>query len=585
MTRTALEAAIVRGAALAGCALLVVAAGQPIFSDDVWWHLALGRSFWAEGPRLAADPLLFAPAAAPSPAAWLADLSLFGVAHGAGFGALRALHVALVAASLALAGSLARRASGSAAVASAVLLVFVALAAYRVCQLRPELATILATLALYRLLVEPQTPPAAWRIAAAAALAALWANLHAAFVLGPLLLAAAAGGAAAQAWLGAAPEERSARRRALRLALAAGLAGLATLANPRGAAAWFDYFAAGAATPELALVRDEWARFPLFAAPTPSLPPSPLAWALVWALLGGSLVAAFAAARRRLRVDPALAAVAALSLALVLLAVRFSWLGIFPALLLAQTPALRSAAAARWSAVGCVAGLAAFVWLGDWPMLTQALPTTAAGYAKPYPASKWFGHAIWLLRDAELRGNLYTDYTLGGFAGWWLAPPVKTLVNGSLNVPPETLVALDAIAGRRGARPGESFPALLDRLGLDLFLGIRPPEVGHPTRPWASTTAHLGNAHRVQCAIGFCLLLEGGNCGETLLLGPEFGLAAASADDCPYQDPRHGPAPFVAVVDKRCQGMPVRVRRAQDVAWIDQARTGCASGRHCRSSA
>jgi hypothetical protein len=31
--------------------------------------------------------------------------------------------------------------------------------------------------------------------------------------------------------------------------------------------------------------------------------------------------------------------------------------------------------------------------------------------------------------------------------------------------------------------------------------------------------------------------------------------------------------------------MSVRVRRAQDMAWIDQARTGCASGRHRRPSA
>jgi hypothetical protein len=110
---------------------------------------------------------------------------------------------------------------------------------------------------------------------------------------------------------------------------------------------------------------------------------------------------------------------------------------------------------------------------------------------RPYPAAKYFGHSIWFLRDARLRGNLYNDYFLGGFAGFWLAPDIKTLVNGTLNVPIDTLRAVGSIAERRGQQPGESFTALLDRLGIDLFLGIRPPEVGHPVRPWAATTAHL----------------------------------------------------------------------------------------------
>ena len=60
-----------------GC-LLLLAAG-PILTDDLWWHLAMGRAYAAGGPWLAADPLLHtAHASGPVQHEWL-----FGVlAHG-----------------------------------------------------------------------------------------------------------------------------------------------------------------------------------------------------------------------------------------------------------------------------------------------------------------------------------------------------------------------------------------------------------------------------------------------------------------------------------------------------------------------
>ena len=36
----------------------LIAAGQPIFTDDAWIHLALGRAYLDQGPWLATDPLL-----------------------------------------------------------------------------------------------------------------------------------------------------------------------------------------------------------------------------------------------------------------------------------------------------------------------------------------------------------------------------------------------------------------------------------------------------------------------------------------------------------------------------------------------
>ena len=74
-----------------------------------------------------------------------------------------------VAAILALAWSLLRRASGSRIAASLGTGVFAALAAYRLIQLRPHLFTILATLLLYRLLIEDGAPPSRRRVALALA--------------------------------------------------------------------------------------------------------------------------------------------------------------------------------------------------------------------------------------------------------------------------------------------------------------------------------------------------------------------------------------------------------------------------------
>ncbi|MGH7337540.1 MAG: hypothetical protein ACREI7_08180, partial [Myxococcota bacterium] len=194
----------VHGAALGAAGLMLAVAGEPIFTDDAWWHLALGRFFRAAGPWLENDPLLFA-AVAPAPrSSWLWDVALAEVLAATGFVGLRALHVALVTVILALCWSLLRRASGSAAAASLGTIAFIALAAYRLFQLRPDLFSMLALMTTYRLLVEHRKAPSARQIALAAALTALWANVHALFPLVLGLIGAATAGVAVSAALGAA---------------------------------------------------------------------------------------------------------------------------------------------------------------------------------------------------------------------------------------------------------------------------------------------------------------------------------------------------------------------------------------------
>ena len=90
---------------------LLVAVGQPIVTDDLWWHLALGEAWLGGGPWLADDPLLYTAVSPPPPASWLSDIALFAIERSLGFSGLRVAHVAGVTGTLVLAWSLLRRAS------------------------------------------------------------------------------------------------------------------------------------------------------------------------------------------------------------------------------------------------------------------------------------------------------------------------------------------------------------------------------------------------------------------------------------------------------------------------------------------
>jgi hypothetical protein len=298
------------------------------------------------------------------------------------------------------------------------------------------------------------------------------------------------------------------RRRALKLAGIGVLGSLATLLNPAGIRPHLAYFVAGDETPSLGMVADEWSRVDLLALPPTDLPPSLLSWLILWALVAAT-AAAIAYAARSWRaatdaseasssVDPALVAISVVALVLPLIAVRFLWLGIFPLLLvchvgrrLLQSRA-QTASGLRWAAAAAMLLLVpAFLQLGPWPMISPALPRSWAGYRQPYHAGKYHAHLVWMLEEAGLKGTAFTDYHIAGFTGYHLAPDVRTLINGTLNVSHDVIAANLPLRLRRGEREGESFTELLDRHEVDLFVGIRVPRLANSARPWFHTTAHL----------------------------------------------------------------------------------------------
>lgn len=508
-------------AGVAGLALvggLLLAAGQPILSDDLWIHLSLGSAYLAEGPWLGGDPLLADALGAPLPAAWGTDVVFALTQQFGGFQALRVLHVVLVAALIGLLASILQRAGRSPWITALGTGAFITLAAYRLVQIRPHLFSMLALLILYRLLFEHRRVPSLGQITGAVIVFALWANLHASFVLGPILTLAALAGIVLAGLLEGGARRRETMRRARAIALVVVLGTLATLLNPSGFEPHLAFWIAGEETPSLARVADEWRPVDLFAWPQARLPPAPLTWATLWFLWlttpGVGLASFFQTWRTSGTatetgdardetpaspgLDPALVVMAGAALWAPLIAVRFAWLGVLPLIVLAQASlGLRRrlpghARVLDWAGALAACALAAgFIALGPWPMVSGIMPHSLSGYAAPYPAAKYRAQATWMLADAEVEGTLYAEYSAGGFYGFWLSPEVQTFLNGTLNVEPETIAANRPILERRGERPGESFSQLLDRHGIDLFLGGRLPQQGRRDRPWHYTAAHL----------------------------------------------------------------------------------------------
>lgn len=493
---------------LALFAMLLYATGRPLFTDDLWWHLSLGRAFAVEGPWLLADPNLHTAAAPPNGSSWLWDVALYGLQERLGLNSLRVAHVLMVAGVTGLAWGLLRRASGSRHLASLGAACFATLAAYRLFQLRSELFSIFALLALFALLVEGGRTPTPRRIALAALISALWANLHAGFAIGPLLLAVAAIGVWMSVPLEALAGRAAAAARARRLTGAVGICLVAGLINPRGYGAYLPYLRAGNSTPELGLVFDEWAPFALFQLPAVDTQPTLLNFFLLWALLSLTITACMGF-RWKHRVkrhtdaalpwDPALLAMSLASLCAALIAVRFLWLGIFPILLILDVLRRAGLLERTLTKMSVLWGLALASWLlvflffrfGDWSFMSRGAPTSWARYMQPYSVGKYHLHATWFLEDSGLSGKLYNAYHQGGALSFWLAPELETFVDGSLNVKPGVMPAYSALQGRQGISEEVGFLDLLDHYEIDIFFGIGLPGVQHPNRPWRYTAAHL----------------------------------------------------------------------------------------------
>jgi hypothetical protein len=170
---------------------------RPTANNDLWWHLETGR-WMAEHHRLPVDdPFSFTGFMSPwHDAAWLSELSMFGIWTIAGEAGLivgAALVLALV---FGLVRSLARLTTESDLVATGLMLVGIVMSRYGWSP-RPALASVACALLTLVILEHFRRGGARRVIWALPFIAALWANLDGGFVLAPVLV----GTVALAAWL------------------------------------------------------------------------------------------------------------------------------------------------------------------------------------------------------------------------------------------------------------------------------------------------------------------------------------------------------------------------------------------------
>lgn len=496
---------------LAGSVLYL--AGGPILSKDFWWHLELGEIYWAVGPWLESDPFGFtAGDHKPDPQSWLFGLALYAIESAAGLHGVRVAHALATAGILWLVYAIFRRESGSPVVACCACCVFIVLSWWRLMQLRPDLVSIAGVLLLYRLLLEPREVPSRKRVGAFLLLIVVWANAHGLFAAGLCLLVAALAGTIVQALLlrglaGGAADAARAASAARRLAAALLLGACAALLNPKGFGHYLIFFSSSESR-ALWKIGDEWSPFnPLGWTRDPG-GLSFLTWLTADAVLLVFLLAILAGLWRFVRrpspraleaLDMALLGLGAASVMAILIAFRFLWLSVFPLLFalrgLRVALGARERLASRVSGALAAASLAlalAFPGPGGFRAVAADLPSGVSAYlSSHYDPYTFHVDGVRFLRDSGLEGNLFNAYWMGGFLDYWVAPRLRTFIDGRMRFPDEVLDDYFAVNFLQGARAGESFLDVLERRQVDVFFGVGYPKPLPLHRRRVYTTAHL----------------------------------------------------------------------------------------------
>jgi hypothetical protein len=433
---------------------------------DVWWHLASGRWIAAHHTVARTDPFSYTAPSAPwiNPQ-WLFDLALYGAWRGAGPAGVILGSGALFVAAFAILYVLARRRLPAWAAAALVLLaVFAGVERYVP---RPEAASY-CLLAVFLLILEGEPGPAA--LAALVGLEALWANLHALFALGVVVLGLHAAGAVAARWLPLPAGLRGGAERAGPLATATAAAALAAMLTPFGVdGVLFPLrllrVIRGGEVTSLAVIEHR---------PTALADLAPPAAHALVILLGLAVVAQVLVLRRG-ALHLGRTAVAAAFVALGFFARRnvgLVGLGVMPLLIeglggVAATIDRRRLAAVGLAAVVIVAslGTAARIVAGryyDGAHLTRRFGLGVSPVLFPLRAVDFVvAHAA--------GGRIMNDDVLGGLL-LWRHPSVPVFIDGRMQVyPPAVFAAYEA-----ALTDPSTFPALAARWGITAVVLYHP---------------------------------------------------------------------------------------------------------------
>ena len=431
----------------AGIAVLFIvglaAAWGPLPPHDLWWQMRTGAIIASEHRIPTVDRFSWTAAGEPGRVQeWLAGLIFYQVQSRLGFDGLVLLQFALVAATLAAVGSIAR--SRGARPLDAMAIATLALWAIRPwLAIRPQLFTYAFLAASAAILESARRSDRPLRLMAIAPLTCLWANLHVGALLAPALLFLESSTAGAMLLWRRSVDPRASDddKTWARISGVAGMAALAaTLATPLAFGLW-SYPSLVLGHPGVVDFITEWGS-PSFQNPDMI----PLGILLAMAFVGLSLGPTRASARDH-----------------VLLLLLLAWGLIhrrnlpFFALLSGPLVAVRVAVAAPRGVVPTIALLAAAsVILGSgpgvaplslqeafsWQAGMHEFPEAAVRYLQSHPPEpgffneyRWGGYLIWRLPSVPvfIDGRAEVYYRSGTFDDYvdivWLRPGWKALLD------------------------------------------------------------------------------------------------------------------------------------------------------------
>jgi hypothetical protein len=458
-----------RALALAGLTVAAVAAtATKIRSNDLWWHLAAGRWMLDNGSIPRADPFSFTSGGLPwVDHGWLWQLAAILIERAGGVGAVAILKIASAVTFVLAAWWALRRAEWGAHAACALIAVCLAGARFRFAD-RPEAAA-LALLATFLAVLVARGLHPGRRLAAAAAISIVWANVHASALLAPALAAAAAAGclvACALAVAGRRGASPDLLGRARDHALVAVASGAGLLANPWGYGLLLVPFRLRSVLAMGGFVNPEWP------------PPPPGSFPLFW--LSAVAVLAVAAIRVSRRVSPrtweglmlvgsaawlAFGSIRHVGLFFVSLPFAAAAAVVGPARLAPGPEGGKGSA--RRGAGGLLPAGWSWVWgalAAAWFFFAPAIPVGPPGFgveAGRFPE----GETDWIEAHLAPPRGLYNDVAHGGYLEWRLYPGDRAFIDGRNEVHAGLLAESAAAVG-----DGRLWQEMLDRHAIDAAL-------------------------------------------------------------------------------------------------------------------
>jgi hypothetical protein len=186
-------------------------------------------------------------------------------------------------------------------------------------------------------------------------------------------------------------------------------------------------------------------------------------------------------------------ALGAASFAAIFVSQRFLWMCVFPLLcVLRVLSSVRDESfrkALAWACALVCIGLA--LGFPGARAFSVFAPSRFLAYLEKPLSNRYPAEGVRFLAETEVSGNLFGRYSTGGFFGYWLAPSVRSFVNGTLNFPAEVFEDYFAVVNLRGIHPDESFRDVLDRREVDFFFGVGVPEGNAPGMMSFYTTVDL----------------------------------------------------------------------------------------------